>query len=71
MEAKKEKEEKQYKDFCENLKTVLKKNPDDKTMHHVELVKTSFTYYEKQKSFTCITMNLIFFPYYLYRHSSQ
>ena len=62
VEAKKKEEEKQYNDFVANLTTVLKKNPDDKTMHHVELVTTSFNYYEKTKFiFCCITMILIFF----------
>ncbi|PWA40731.1 hypothetical protein CTI12_AA560210 [Artemisia annua] len=37
VEAKKEEEAKQYKDFCENITTVFAKNPDDKTMHQVEL----------------------------------
>ena len=61
VEAKKKEEEKQYNDFVANLTTVFKKNPDDKSMHHVELV-TSFNYYEKTKFiFCCITTILIFF----------
>ncbi|PWA77327.1 Peptidase C48, SUMO/Sentrin/Ubl1 [Artemisia annua] len=37
VEAKKEDEEKQYKEFCANLTSVFKGNPDDNSMHHVEL----------------------------------
>ena len=51
MEAKKEEEEKQYNDFCENITTVFAKNPEDKTMHQVQLVRNSFAYYKKQKKF--------------------
>ena len=65
MEAKKDEEEKQYLEFCENLKTVFKKNTEDMMMNHVALVTTSLTSYEKLKSFTCIKMNIIVFSLYL------
>ncbi|PWA89316.1 ulp1 protease family, C-terminal catalytic domain-containing protein [Artemisia annua] len=37
VNAKKEDEEKQYKEFCANLKTVFKGNPEDSSMDRVEL----------------------------------
>ncbi|PWA34501.1 Peptidase C48, SUMO/Sentrin/Ubl1 [Artemisia annua] len=37
VNAKKEDEEKQYKEFCANLKSVFKGNPEDSSMDHVEL----------------------------------
>ncbi|PWA36928.1 hypothetical protein CTI12_AA594900 [Artemisia annua] len=37
VNRKKEHEEKQYKEFCANLKSVFKGNPEDSSMDHVEL----------------------------------
>ncbi|PWA54497.1 ulp1 protease family, C-terminal catalytic domain-containing protein [Artemisia annua] len=37
VNAKKEDEEKQYKEFCANMKSVFKGNPEDSSMDHVEL----------------------------------
>ncbi|PWA63421.1 hypothetical protein CTI12_AA349270 [Artemisia annua] len=49
VNVKKEDEEKQYEEFCANLKSVFKGNPDDESMDHVELKKLFSRYLESHK----------------------
>ncbi|PWA77952.1 hypothetical protein CTI12_AA221230 [Artemisia annua] len=49
VNAKKEDEEKQHKEFCANLKSVFKGNPEDNSMDHVELKKLFSRYLASHK----------------------